>query len=155
MIGYIYLIPLVKASPALTIQSHVREKNKNLIGVFVGGNHTQNNTSFTYGLEYHRIIYMPFGFSAIVENTPNNIEHNNETEFIGLGTLNIFKNLTFGVGPGIKYEKNEPNRMLGRLAAGYIIHFPPDIEIAPGLDLDFIENGEKELVFGITFGKQF
>lgn len=130
-------------------------KNKNLLGVFVGGNHAQNDEAFTYGFEYHRVLSMPFGFSAVIEHTPVNVEQNNQVELIGLGTLNVFRNLTFGIGPGIRYEKDEPNRMVGRLGIGYIIHFPPDIEITPNIDLDFIEGGEKELIFGITFGKQF
>ncbi|HAT2149582.1 hypothetical protein [Legionella pneumophila] len=145
----------VNSAPDFSNKPHVREKNKNLLGVFVGGNHAQNDEAFTYGFEYHRVLSMPFGFSAVIEHTPVNVEQNNQVELIGLGTLNVFRNLTFGIGPGIRYEKDEPNRMVGRLGIGYIIHFPPDIEITPNIDLDFIEGGEKELIFGITFGKQF
>ncbi|HAT9609839.1 TPA: hypothetical protein JBC89_15380, partial [Legionella pneumophila subsp. pneumophila] len=39
----------VNSAPDFSNKPHVREKNKNLLGVFVGGNHAQNDEAFTYG----------------------------------------------------------------------------------------------------------
>ncbi|MCW8450408.1 hypothetical protein [Legionella quinlivanii] len=135
--------------------THAREERHNLLGVFVGGHYVDHNDHFTYGLEYHRVVYFPFGFSVIAENTPINKEHNSETEFFALATYNFFEYFTMGVGPGIKYEKEEPNRMLGRVTLGHIFHIKPDMEMTPNVDFDVSEKGGSKFVFGVTFGKQF
>ncbi|KTC67782.1 hypothetical protein Lbir_3030 [Legionella birminghamensis] len=136
-------------------KAHARETYHNMLGVFLGGHYIDQGAHFTYGLEYHRMLTLPFGFSIIAENTPINKEHNNETELFALATYNFLGHFTMGVGPGIKYEKGEPDRMIGRLTLGHIFHIKPDMEITPNVDFDVNEADSNKIVFGVTFGKQF
>lgn len=135
--------------------SHVREERPNLAGVFVGGTYFQHTDFSTYGFEYHRIVALPFGTSFIAENSENKAVVKNETALYGLLTLNFMRNLYVGVGPGVKFIKDERERLLGRITVGHIIHFPPGIEVTPNIDLDWTEGESEAFVFGITFGKQF
>ena len=59
---------------------HTREENKNLLAVFLGGTEIKNYNYFTYGLEYHRTLVLPFGFALNVENTPNNKEQHEASQ---------------------------------------------------------------------------
>ncbi len=54
-----------------------------------GGAEIRNHNYFTYGLEYHRVLAIPFGFSFNVEDTPNNKEQHHEIETMGLITLSF------------------------------------------------------------------
>ena len=113
------------------------------------------NNYFTYGLEYHRTLILPLGFSFSVENTPNNKEQHHEIETMGLITLSFFKNITLGIGPGIKFEEGNKSKFLGRGAFNYIFKIGSTIEMTPNINYDVVNNGSNEVIYGIKIGKQF
>ncbi len=134
---------------------HMREENKNLLAVLFGATEVKNNNYFTYGLEYHRTLILPLGFSFSVENTPNNKEQHHEIETMGLITLSFFKNITLGIGPGIKFEEGNKSKFLGRGAFNYIFKIGSTIEMTPNINYDVVNNGVNEVIYGIKIGKQF
>ncbi|KTD62046.1 hypothetical protein [Legionella spiritensis] len=147
--------PFLYASSLSPQQEHVRQEKKNLIGGFLGVTRFEDRKFFTYGIEYHRILVLPFGFSITLEGAPNNKEGNHEVEAIGVMTFNIFKNISVGIGPGVKFEEGNTNKILARVSLDYIFLLPSNIEITPNINYDFIKNGSDEVVLGITIGKQF
>ncbi|KTC94991.1 hypothetical protein [Legionella feeleii] len=134
---------------------HTREENKNLLAVFLGGTEIRNYNYFTYGLEYHRTLAIPFGFALNVENTPNNKEQHHEIETMGLLTLSFLKHITIGIGPGIKFEEGSKSKFLGRGAFNYIFKIGSTMEITPNVNYDIVSNAPNEIVYGIKIGKQF
>ncbi|ETO93486.1 hypothetical protein LOR_12c01330 [Legionella oakridgensis RV-2-2007] len=135
--------------------NHVREENKNMLGIFVGGTNAHHDNFFTYGFEYHRVIALPFGFSLIGEDVPNNIEGHHEAELVGLMTFNILKNISLGLGPGLQFEKGKSAKLLGRISSSYIFLLGNDIELIPSVDYNVVHDEPHNFIYGITLGKQF
>jgi hypothetical protein len=153
----IFIISLLSLNllHATKLSNHVREEKSNMLGVFMGGTNTQHKNFFTYGFEYHRIIALPIGLSLIGEHVAHNIEAHHEVDLVGLLTFNLLNNITLGFGPGLELEERKPTRLLGRISASYIFLFHKDIEIAPGIDYNFIQQEHNQLIYGITLGKKF
>lgn len=134
--------------------NHVRNEHYNMLGVFGGGTQVQGANFFTYGFEYHRVLSLPVGFSLIGEDTFNNKERVHERELVGLFTLNLWRNIVVGLGPGVQFIEGE-SQMLGRVSGGYIFLVGEGIELIPGLDYNVVHQGVNSIIYGITLGKQF
>ena len=151
---------------------HVREEVNNAVGVFLGPTYDKGKNLFTYGVEYHRVVSFPFGFLIDSESIPRNREGEAEYELFGLATLNLFKNVIVGTGPGLKFAKEAPEtkeedsetqvpkkrvrKLMGRIFAGYIFELPKAFELTPNASLDFSRNTTaKEINYGLTIGKKF
>lgn len=146
---------MLYAFPHILTMDHVRKEKHQMLGVFWGGTHLQNNNFFTYGFEYHRIIKFPFGFSFIGEDMFNDREHLHESALIGLVTLNVLKNFIISTGPGVQLIQGESSNLLGRVSGGFIFQVGQDIEIIPSIDYNTVNHGPSSYIYGITMGKQF
>ncbi|QBR84610.1 hypothetical protein E3983_09675 [Legionella israelensis] len=134
---------------------HARAEKKNVAGVFIGGLRSDGRNFFSYGMEYHRIISFPFAVAFMAEDVPNNKNSQHEYEIISSMIWHLPHNFLVGFGPGIKFEKGEPDRGLARFEIGYIFLPAQSIEILPNVNFDIVEGGSREWSYGITFGKQF
>ncbi|WP_298624190.1 hypothetical protein [uncultured Legionella sp.] len=77
--------------PPMRAAKHVREEIDNAVGVFLGPTYNKGKNSFTYGVEYHRIVSFPFGVLIDAENIPRNREGDTEYELFGLATINMLR----------------------------------------------------------------
>lgn len=135
--------------------THSRFEKDHLLALFVGGTGVESNNYFTYGVEYHKALTFPFGYSITLEDTLNNKVHHHEIEVIGLMSFSCLKHITFGIGPGLKFEKGESDKLLGRVAFNYIFKLKPTIEITPTIKYNIVQRSPNEIVYGAKFGKQF
>lgn len=144
---------------------HAREEVDNAVGVFIGSTYDGVKNMFTYGFEYHRIVSFPFGFLLDGENIPRNREGDSEYEVFSLAVMNFHPHFIVGVGPGLKFAKEERGedegkknveKLRGRLFLAHVIALPNEFELVPNASLDFIEGTRtKEVNFGFTFSKSF
>lgn len=152
-------------SQALFAAKHVREEVDEAFGLFLGPTYDKGKNLFTYGFEYHRIVSFPFGFLLDAESIPWNREGDTEYELFGLAVVNLHHHIIAGVGPGLKFAKEEREeeegkkkvqKLMGRLFVGYVIELAPEFEVTPNASLDFTEGTRaKEINYGLTFAKQF
>ncbi len=136
-------------------QEHTREDAEDVIGISVSATNDQKDTFASFGLEYHHIFLFPYGATLIFEYSPNNGESREELEIIGLATVNLLKRLELGFGPGVKLEKEESNRFMGRLRLGYILKPFEGVEVSPHVRYDMIEGQKDEFGAGVAFSKRF
>ena len=124
--------------------------HSNVLGVFVGlTSEERRENAFTFGLEYERRVSESFGVGALVERAAGDLDfwvyaipfayHT--------GPWKLY------VAPGIEDSDAHGSEMLFRVGAEYAWE-AGDYEIAPQLDLDFVD-GETEVVVGVVFARGF
>ena len=128
---------------------------KHFPGIFVGYTHAQDETEFTYGIEYEYKFDKMWGIGAVYEKTDN--AHHGDGVDVALASvyLHPWKNLRLGLGFGKeKIGGDHPHSEdLYRVSASYEFHVG-DFGVAPTFAVDFIDD-EEALVLGVAFVKPF
>ena len=128
---------------------------KHLPGIFIGATHAQDESEFTYGIEYEYKLSDQLGLGALYEKTPD--AHYEDGVSIKLAQLFYHPNQNIRLGIGIGKEKihgsHSYTKDLYRTGVSYEI-FVGDFVVAPTVAVDFID-GEKAYVLGVAFIRPF
>lgn len=123
--------------------------------IFIGATHFDNETNFTYALEYEYKFNPKFGAGLIYERTEN--AHHGDGVTLKIAALYYHPVSSFRLGIGYGEEKVggeiQHTEELYRVVASYDYHFE-NFSVAPTLAFDFID-GETATVFGLGFIKPF
>jgi len=126
-----------------------------LPGIFVGYTNAEDETEFTYGIEYEYKINSDWGVGAIYEKTDD--AHHGDGVTVKLAQVFYHTPLHIRLGLGFGEEKiggDHPHTEdLYRVSASYEYHVG-DFAIEPTLAIDFIDS-EKAYVFGLAFVRPF
>ena len=127
------------------------EIHKNVIGVFAGrASASRREKGFALGIEYERRINKSFGIGAVAEYTFNDADF-----WVFAIPFAYHRNAwKFYVAPGIEQSSAHGTEGLVRFGAEYVFHLGGGYEIAPQLNVDFVD-GEDVWVVGAFFAKSF
>jgi hypothetical protein len=148
------LISVSFASPAIGEAGEhdsisLREYEKNMLNVLVGVTEEgRRDNGVTLGLEYERRLSKSLGVGAVAEHVFGDIG-------VSVYAVPLFFHTgrwKFLVAPGIE-TGDFGTEFLVRIGGDYAFHVG-DWEIAPGLDVDFVD-GDQVLVLGLAIGKGF
>lgn len=124
-------------------------------GVFVGATHAQDETNFTYGIEYEYKFTPKWGVGAVYEKTEK--AHYSDGIDVKVAALyyHPYSYLRLGIGVGKeKIGGDHPHTEdLYRMSINYDYHFG-DFNIEPTFAVDFID-GEKAFLVGVAFVRPF
>jgi len=149
------LLSVMCAAPTIAAS----KSTHHTVGVFLGGSNIQDETDFSYGLEYEYKFNDTWGLGPVFERTPD-ADH-------GLGVnvtlLSLYAHVTPSVRLGLGFGEERiggdashdvHKEDLIRVSAAYDFHFDGGFGIAPTIAIDFVD-GEQAEVFGIAFTKSF
>ena len=124
-------------------------------GIFVGYTNANDETHFTYGLEYEYKFNHTWGIGGVYEKIDDAHHGDGVTVTVAELFYHPLNNLRFGVGIGKeKIGGAHPHTEdLYRLTASYEYHIG-DFGLEPTLAVDFID-GEKAYVFGVALIRPF
>lgn len=124
-------------------------------GIFVGYTNAEDETHFTYGVEYEYKFSQKWGLGAVYEKIDD--AHHGDGVTITLAQLYFHPLSNIRMGFGVGKEKiggyHPHSEDLYRISANYEYHVG-DFGIEPTVAVDFI-NGEKAYVLGLAFIKPF
>ena len=124
---------------------------KHTIGLFVGVTREHGENLETFGLEYSYRIRPRWTIGALIERAER---EQDSTLGIVFAAYWPWKGLYLGAGVGRKDPANKRENT-ARVSAGYEWVFDSGWLISAQAHLDFIENHDREEVFGLVFGHQF
>jgi len=124
-------------------------------GIFVGYTNANDETHFTYGLEYEYKFNHTWGVGAVYEKVDDAHHGDGVTVTVAELFYHPLSNVRLGVGVGKeKIGGAHPHTEdLYRLTASYEYHIG-DFGLEPTLAVDFID-GEKAYVFGVALIRPF
>lgn len=125
--------------------------HKHALAVFAGVTREESENLETLGIEYSYRINRNWSVGGVIERADR---EKDSTLVIAFLHLWPYKGLFFGAGVGRKDPGDERENTL-RATIGYEFELGGGWSIAPQANLDVIENGEDEEVYGIAFGKRF
>lgn len=146
------LIGTLAMTPSLALAG---QEAKHIPGVFIGYTDANDETEFSYGLEYEYKFSKNWGAGVVYEKTDK--AHHGDGVEVKLAALYLhpWKALRLGVGAG-KEEiggHHPHTEDLYRTSISYDFHVG-DFGIAPTLAVDFV-NSETATVFGIAIVRPF
>jgi hypothetical protein len=127
------------------------QSHKNVIGVFTGmASASRRDKGFALGVEYARRISQSFGIGAVAEYTFG------DADFWVFAIPFVYHKdaWKFYVAPGIEKSSDHGTEGLVRLGAEYTFDLGGGWEIAPQLNVDFVD-GEEVWVLGAFFAKSY
>lgn len=131
------------------------DEHQHFAGVFVGGTSIDDETDFSYGLEYEYKFSKLWGAGVVFEKTDN--AHHGDGIEVMLASAYIHPWKELRVGAGFGQEKvggsHSHREDLVRISVSYDFHVA-SIGIAPTIAADFVD-GETATVFGVAFIKSF
>jgi hypothetical protein len=145
-------VDLTASEPSHVETTHGEEPHhKHTIGLFLGITREHHENLETAGIEYSYRISKHWSLGGVIERAER------ETD----STLGIFfvhfwpyKGLYLGGGIGRKDPGDERQNTF-RATVGYEFELGKGWGISPQANLDFIENEEREEVYGVVFGRRF
>lgn len=147
------LLSMMSAAPAVMAEA---SSNKHVVGLFLGASNIDDETDFSYGLEYEYKFNNTWGVGPVIEKT-NDAHHG---DGVTVKLLSVYAHVTSSVRLGLGYGKEEiggahpHSEDLIRASAAYDFHFDGGFGIAPTVAIDFVD-GEQAEIFGIAFTKSF
>ena len=128
---------------------------KHIPGIFLGYTDFDDETEFTYGIEYEFKFDKNWGIGAVYEKTDD--AHHGDGVTVRLASLYYHPTKAIRLGLGAGQEKvggDHPHTEdLYRISASYDFHVG-NFGIAPTIAVDFIDDKEA-YVFGIAFVRPF
>lgn len=120
-------------------------------GLFVGNTHDGSKNGLSIGLEYEYLLSQLFGLGAMVEYAGG--DHN--AWVLGVPFfLHPYAGWFLLLMPGVEIEDHE-NSFLVRAGVGYDFEIAPKWSLAPEFNVDFIEGGDRKLIYGLTVAREF
>ena len=152
------LAPTILLSVLLLITTnnvHASSEAHHFPGIFVGYTNANDETHFTYGLEYEYKFNHTWGVGAVYEKVDDAHHGDGVTVTVAELFYHPLSNVRLGVGVGKeKIGGAHPHTEdLYRLTASYEYHIG-DFGLEPTLAVDFID-GEKAYVFGVALIRPF
>jgi len=126
-----------------------REQNE--VGLFLGGSHHSDENGFSVGLDYEHRISDIFGVGALVEYTTEDFD---SWVLAAPVFIHPYMGLRLLAAPGFENRESE-NKFLVRVGIAYQIPVAKGVSITPEYNVDFITNGEKVHVYGVSVGIGF
>lgn len=124
-------------------------------GIFVGYTQAEDETHFTYGIEYEYKFTSQWGVGAVYEKTDD--AHHGDGITVKLASLyyHPINSIRLGIGAGReKIGGDHPHSEdLYRLSASYEFHLG-DFGLAPTFAVDFID-GHEAYVLGVAIVRPF
>jgi hypothetical protein len=124
---------------------------ENEVGLFLGGSHHSDDNGFSVGLDYEHHISDVFGIGALVEYTTEDFD-----SWVVAAPVYIhpYMGLRLLAAPGFENRESE-NKFLVRAGIAYQIPIAKGVSLTPEYNVDFITNGEKVHVYGVSVGIGF
>lgn len=140
---------------SIQFSSFAKEGATHFPGVFAGIVHTDEETEFTFGLEYEYKFAKSWGVGVIVEDSRE--FHYGDGLTVGLANVFYHPNSALRFGLGIGKERlggaHPHSETIYRLSSSYEFHLD-DIALAPTFAIDFVGD-EHAYVIGIALIKPF
>jgi len=139
------LIPVAYAAESL------EGSEQNEVGLFLGGSHHNHENGFSVGLDYEHHISDIFGIGGLVEYTTEDFD-----SWVVAAPVYVhpYMGLRLLAAPGFENRESE-NKFLFRAGIAYQIPVAKGVLLTPEYNLDFITNGEKVHVYGVSVGIGF
>jgi len=132
--------------------THAEEiHHKHALGLFVGVTQEHDESLNTLGIEYSYRINRHWSVGGLIERADR---ETNSTLAIAFVHFWPWKGLFLGGGVGRK-DPGDERENTARASLGYEWEFGGGWLINAQANLDFIENHDREEVYGIVFGRQF
>ena len=125
--------------------------HKHTIGLFAGITREHDENLTTLGIEYSYRINQYWSVGGVIERAEREKDSTLGIVFVHFWP---YKGLYLGGGIGRKDPGDERENTF-RATIGYEFEFGGGWGISPQANLDFIENEEREEVYGIVLGKRF
>jgi hypothetical protein len=124
---------------------------ENEVGLFLGGSHHSEDNGFSIGLDYEHRINEAFGVGALVEYTTKDFD----SWVVAFPVyVHPYMGLRLLAAPGFENRESE-NKFLVRAGIAYQIPVAKGVSLTPEYNVDFITNGEKVHVYGVSVGVGF
>jgi hypothetical protein len=124
-------------------------------GLFLGYTNAEDETEFTYGIEYEYKFTADWGLGVVYEKTDD--AHDGDGITVKLAQVYYHTPQHIRLGLGFGEEKiggaHPHTEDLYRISASYEYHLG-DFAIEPTIAVDFID-GEEAYVFGVAFVRPF
>jgi len=149
------LLSVMCATPAVAAS----KSTNHVVGGFLGASNIQDETDFSYGLEYEYKFNDTWGLGPVFERTAD-ADHGRG---VNVSLLSLYAHVTPSVRLGLGFGEerigaddshHSHKEDLIRVSAAYDFHFDGGFGIAPTIAVDFVD-GEQAEVFGIAFTKSF
>lgn len=132
-------------------EPHAEAHHKHSLGLFVGVTQEHDESLGTLGIEYAYRINRLWSVGGLIERADREKDSTLGIVFVHFWP---WKGLFLGGGVGRKDPVDE-REYTARATLGYEWEFGKGWLINAQANLDFIENHDREEVYGIVFGKQF
>jgi hypothetical protein len=130
---------------------HAEAHHKHSLGLFVGVTREHDESLSTLGIEYAYRVNSLWSVGGLIERADRDKDSTLGIVFVHFWP---WKGLFLGGGIGRKDPADERENT-ARVTLGYEWEFGKGWLINAQANLDFIENHDREEVYGIVFGKQF
>ncbi|WP_247664636.1 hypothetical protein [Pseudoalteromonas sp. MMG010] len=124
-------------------------------GVFIGATHAQDETEFTYGIEYEYKFTSQWGAGVVYERADS--AHHDDGVSVLLASVYYHPTKSIRLGVGFGEERiggDHPHEEdLYRVSAAYDFHIG-NFGLAPTLAVDFIDD-EEAVVVGVALTRPF
>ena len=130
---------------------HEEAHHKHALGLFVGVTREDDESLSTLGIEYSYRINRLWTVGGVIERADRESDSTLAIAFVHFWP---WKGLFLGGGVGRKDPADE-REYTARATLGYEWEFGGGWLFNAQANLDFIENHDREEVFGIVFGRQF
>jgi hypothetical protein len=124
---------------------------KHTIGLFLGITHEHHEQLETVGIEYSYRINKHWSLGGVIERAERDDDSTLAIFFVHFWP---YKGLYLGGGIGRK-DPGDKRQNTFRATVGYEFEFGKGWILSPQVNLDFIEDEEREEVYGVVFGRQF
>lgn len=138
-------------TPAVYAAESEEGHEQNEVGLFIGGSHHSEENGFSVGLDYEHRISDIFGVGGLVEYTAGDFD---SWVFAAPLFIHPYMGLRLLAAPGFENRESE-NKFLVRAGIAYQIPISKGWSITPEYNVDFIANGEKVHVYGVSVGVGF
>jgi hypothetical protein len=125
--------------------------HKHHVAVFLGNTHDHHgNNAFTVGVDYEYRLTDLFGTGGVIDHAGGDI---NATVIAGGLFTHPWKGLRLATLLGNEHQTGH-NEFLVRLGMSYDFHIKKWI-LTPIIDVDLLESGHQNWVYGIAVGRAF
>ena len=152
----IVIAMMMASAPCVQAEEDYLEKGPHHLSVFLGGTRLdddEDTTDFTAGIDYEYRVNRLLGIGAVVEHAFGDVD---ATTALVVMDIHIYKGFIVQTGPGYEWPdaEEEDDRFVYRLGGLYEFEVG-EFTVSPQLHIDFAEDADDALVFGVAFGRAF
>ncbi len=136
------------------VQAEDFEKPHHL-SLFMGGTHVLNedHTGETFGVDYEYRVSKLLGVGFVAEHAFGEVD---STTLLAVADIHTPLGFILQIGPGVEIfdEDEEGNLFIFRVGGLYEFEFDA-FTVSPQFHVDFADNADDSLVFGLAIGSHF